>query len=180
MQRTPIIKFFPETKRISTSRKEERNRSVNTISRPGIAVQPCKFRATLNRGGRKECQFPILCLTFQLTPPPSGHTRQPLRVNPRNDRGTSPKGTRIEPFLPMPAGPFFSKRQSFSFVRDQAGGIEISFWFLGLIFKYKGYRNLPIFGSSYTHVESDCVNYCVAEGSARSRNESYLFFFYIS
>lgn len=67
-----------------------------------------------------------------------------------------------------------------SFVRDQAGGIEISFWFLGLIFKYKGYRNLPIFGSSYTHVESDCVNYCVAEGSARSRNESYLFFFYIS
>lgn len=78
----------------------------------------------------------------------------------------------------MPAGPFLSKRQSFSFVRDQAGGIEISFWFLGLIFKYKGYRNLPIFGSSYTHVESDCVNYCVAEVSARSRNQSYLFFFF--
>lgn len=66
--------------------------------------------------GSEECQFPILCLTFQLTPPPSGHTRLKGSKWSRNESRGSKRDTNgavlldaCRPF-PLETAEFFDPR----------------------------------------------------------------------
>lgn len=79
----------------------ERRKEIPALIRfraTGIAVQPCKFRGTFSPGaGRKEArnsQFPILCLTFQLSSPSPSTSTRALPDNPQGE--TLPRKKRNE------------------------------------------------------------------------------------